>query len=97
MGWQTALRLLTDVVFFTVLVLAVLYLLSDGAGILVLSRYIGGMVLDLFAIGAPLSLILSLISKVSLKGKRYKLYSWISGFEVTVLLLLYLIIYQSQI
>ena len=94
---QLRLGTLTDVIFILVLSLTGVYLLSDAIGLLNLSRDVGGIVVRLFVIGAPLSLVLSLVSLFNLKHTRYKWYSWISGVEVLILVLVFWIIYKSQI
>jgi hypothetical protein len=92
-----SLKALTEVVFFTVLFVTVVYVLSDVAGVLALGRDAGGVLIRLFVVGAPISLLLSLVALVSLGDNRYKYYSLVSGLEVAVLALVFLIIYKSQI
>ena len=94
---QTGLKGLTDTVFFAVLFITVIYVLSDAAGVLTLGRDAGGVLIRLFVIGAPASLFLSLVSLINLDGNRFKWYSLVSGFEVAILVLVFLIVYKSQI
>lgn len=94
---QTSLRILTDVVFSLVLLLTGIFLLREVVGLIHLSQDAGLLVVRLFVIGAPLSLILSLISLFSLNLTRYKWYSLVSGVEVLILAVVYWIIYASQI
>lgn len=94
---QHGLGRLTDIIFISVLFLTGVYLLSEAAGFLNLSRSIGGIVVRLFVIGAPLSLALSLVSLIKLKHVRYKWYAWVSGVEVLILALVFWIFYSSQI
>ena len=58
---------LTDVIFISVLLLTSIYFLSEAVGLLNLSRDVGGVVVRLFVIGAPLSLTLSLVSLINPK------------------------------
>lgn len=94
---HVSLKALTEVVFFTVLFVTVIYVLSDVVGVLALGRDTGGVLIRLFVIGAPISLLLSLAALIGLGSNRYKYYSLVSGFEVIVLALVFLIIYKSQI
>lgn len=94
---KTSLKILTDVVFFAVLFLTVIFLLREVFGFLHLSRDAGLLVVRLFVIGAPLSLAFSLAALFKLKNSRYKWYSYVSGVEVLVLALVYWIISSSQI
>lgn len=94
---HTGLKALTDTVFFTVLFVTVVYVLSDVVGILVLGRDVGKVLVRLFVIGAPISLFLSLVSLFSLNLARYKWYSFVSGVEVLILVVVYWVIYGSQI
>ena len=88
---------LTDVIFISVLLLTVIFLLREVFGFLHLSRETGLLVVRLFVIGAPLSLVFSLIALFKLKNSRYRWYSCVSGVEVLVLALIYWIISSSQI
>ena len=83
--------------FFVALILTGAFLLSDGVGLIHLNRGIGSLVVDLFMVGAPLSLILSLIALFSLGYARHKWYSLVSGIEVLILGLVHWIFYVSQI
>jgi hypothetical protein len=94
---QTGLKGLTDTVFFAVLFVTIVYVLSDAVGVLVLGRDVGKVLVRLFVIGAPISLFLSLVSLFSLNLARYKWYSFVSGVEVLILAVVYWIIYASQI
>ncbi|MFK8050303.1 MAG: hypothetical protein AB8B81_17890 [Halioglobus sp.] len=94
---QASLKTLTDAVFFIVLLLAVIFFLREVVGLIYLSQDAGLLVVRLFLIGAPLSLILSLASLVSLNLARHKWYSLVSGVEVLILAVVYWIIYASQI
>lgn len=94
---KISLKALTDVVFFSVLLLTAIFLLREVFGLLHLSRDTGLFVVRLFVIGAPLSLVFSLVSLFKLKNSRYKWYSYVSGVEVLVLALVYWIISSSQI
>lgn len=94
---KTILIALTDIIFFTVLLLTGVFLLSDMAGWIHLSREIGQLVVRLFIAGAPLSLVFSLIALFNFKKTRHKRYCLISGIEVLILAMVYWIIYTSQI
>ncbi|OAL58706.1 hypothetical protein A6R74_07390 [Halomonas sp. ALS9] len=88
---------LTDIIFFAVLILTAVFLLSDMAGWIHLSREIGQLVVRLFIAGAPLSLVFSLIAFFNFKKARHKRYCLISVIEVLILVMVYWIIYASQI
>ena len=90
-------KVLTDIVFLSVLLLTVIFLLREVFGFLHLSRETGLLVVRLFVIGAPLSFVVSLVALFKLNSSRYKWYSWVSGVEVLVLALIYWIISSSQI
>jgi hypothetical protein len=66
-------------------------------GLIHLDREIGLLVVRLFVIGVPLSLVLSIFSVFILNDARYKWYSWISGIELLILALVFWVIYGSQI
>ena len=91
------LKAAADFVFFSVLALTVVYILSDAVGVFHLSREIGGVVVRLFAVGAPISLVMSVACLFAWGGSRYKWYTAISSVEVGILALVFLIIYSSQI
>jgi predicted DCC family thiol-disulfide oxidoreductase YuxK len=94
---KSLLNILTDLVFFSVLALSAVYILSDVVGVLRIGRDLGGWVVRLFVFGAPLSLVLSTLCLFMVGGSRYKWYTWVSGIEVMIVVLIFLIIYKSQI
>lgn len=94
---KKTLTLLTDIIFFTVLLTTGIFLLSDMASWIHLSRETGQLVARLFIAGAPLSLVFSLIALFNFKKARHKQYCLISGIEVLILAMVYWIIYTSQI
>lgn len=94
---KMSLKVLTDIVFFSVLLLTAIFLSREVFGFLHLSREAGLLVVRLFVIGAPLSLVFSLASLFKLKNARYRWYSYVSGIEVLVLAVVYWIISISQI
>ena len=66
---KTSLEVLTDIVFFSVLLLTVIFLLREVFGFLHLSRETGLLVVRLFLIGAPLSLVFSLVAPLDESGQ----------------------------
>lgn len=94
---KKVLEALVDVVFILVVIIVGIYLLSDVFGVLSLGREAGMVVVRLFFVGAPLSFFVSLIAFISTGRARYKWYLGVSGLEVLIILLLFWIIYSSQI
>ncbi len=94
---KEVLEFLVDVVFILAVLVAGIYILTDVLGLLGLGRDFRVAVVCLFFVGAPLSFFVSLVAFVSTGRVRYKRYSWVSGFEVLVIILLFWIIYGSQI
>lgn len=102
-GWRRqklmkkALEALVDVVFISAVLVTGIYFLTDVFGLLGLGRDFRMAVVRLFFVGAPLSFLVSLIAFISTGRARYKWYLGVSGLEVLIILLLFWIIYSSQI
>lgn len=92
-----SLKISADVVFFTVLALAVTYFLSDVFGVFHFGRSFGGVIVRTFMFGAPVSLFLSTVCFFMLRSSRFKWYTLISGLEVGIIILVFWVMYRSQI
>ncbi|MEQ9509013.1 MAG: hypothetical protein RLN92_08220 [Alloalcanivorax xenomutans] len=90
-------KVLTDFVFYIVLALSVLYVLSDIFGMAHFGRGLGRVVVRAYVIGAPVSFLLSAFCFFVFGDGRYKWYLLVSGLEVGILCFVFWIIYKAQI
>ncbi len=90
-------KFLADIVFFSVLSVAGVFLLREVLGVIQLNRDSGQLVVRLFVMGAPLSLCTSLAAFFYFKTTRFKWYCYISGIEVLLVIAAFYIVYKSQI
>lgn len=91
------LKLITDILFYLALAVAVAYILSDIIGVLRISRDLGSILVRLFFYGAPVVFLLSVTSFFLFGDIRFKWYSIVSGIEVLLILFIVFIMYRSQI
>ena len=74
------LKISTEVIFCTALVVSIIYVSSDAIGLFALGRDMGRIILWLYLIAVPIALILSLASAKTWGNSRYSFYIAISGF-----------------
>jgi len=94
---RVLLTILIEMVFFSVLAISILYIVSDVFGVVHIGRNFGGWLVGFFVIGVPLSLLVSVLGFFTLGYPRYRGYLWVSNLEVVIVALAFLVIYRSQI
>ncbi len=82
---KNILKLFVDILFFSVLVVFMVYVLSDFLGVINVGESTGEVLIRLFLFGVPISFFLALVCMVNSYGVRYKWYFWVSSFEVLIL------------
>ena len=79
------LKISTEIIFCTALVVSIIYVSSDALGLFTLGRDMGRIILWLYMIAVPIALILSLASAKIWGNSRYSFYIAISGFLLGVI------------
>ncbi len=94
---DSILRLVTKYLFYLVFCISIMYILSDVLGLISIDKQFGELLVWLFLIGAPLSFVFSICSMLRFGYMHYKLYVWVSSVEMLMLVLVFLVVYKSQI
>lgn len=88
-------KISTEIIFCTALVVSIIYVSSDVLGLLSLGRDIGRVILWLYVIAVPVALILSVASVKIWGNSRYIFYIAISGFLMGAMTALMVILYNA--